>query len=228
MKRPKFAVGEYYHVYNRGVDKRTIFKQPLDYARFVFGLLAFNDERQFANANFHSRYGYPISIVEEGKRILLVDILCFCLMPNHFHLILRPKTEGGISKFIQKVAIGHTNYFNQKYERNGVLFQGKFKAIHIQDDRYFKHLSRYIHLNPLELIESKWKETGIKNWSKADNFLRSYRWSSYSDYLNRPIFPGLVNKTLLSEIFGEDSEANYADFVRSWTQKDLEDIVVLR
>ncbi len=96
---------------------------------------------------------------------MLVEILCFCLMPNHFYLILKQLIEGGILLFMQKLA-GYVYYFNLKFKRIRSLFQGKFKAIEIDNENYLLHLSRYQHLNPLELIEPDWKEDGIKNLKK--------------------------------------------------------------
>lgn len=227
MLRPKFANSELYHIYNRGVDKRIIFKYELDYRRFLLGLFLFNDERPVLNTGFYSNYGSPTSIVGARDRKLLVDVLCFCLMPNHFHLVLRQRINGGVSKFLQKLGTGFTNYFNQKYKRDGVLFQGKSKAIHIKDDNYFKHLTRYIHLNPVELIEPDWKEKGILSWSKTKFFLRSYRWSSYNDYLLKDNFAYLLNRNLLKELFDGNLGEKHEDFLRGWTQKALDEIVQL-
>ena len=102
------------------------------------------------------------------KRKLLVEILVFTLMPNHFHLLLKQKQENGISKFMHKLGVGYSMYFNQKYERTGSLFQGTYKAIPVNNDSYFIHLPYYIHLNPLDLIEPKWKNGEIKNYNKVD------------------------------------------------------------
>lgn len=222
MPRPTFANDEFYHVFNRGVEKRIIFCERNDYQRFILNLFLFNNRLPVLNSGFHINYWSPTSIIEETERELLVDILCFCLMPNHFHLILRQKVDGGISKFLQKIGTGYTNYFNLKKERSGVLFQGKFKARRVDDDRYLKHLSRYIHLNPLDLKWPKWKDIGIANWSRAQTFLRNYNWSSYQSYLGDDAYSYLLNSKLISELFRGDLGLDYEDFLSSWTQKDLQ------
>ena len=105
-------------------------------------------------------------------------------MPNHFHILITPKKEGGISKFMQKLTTAYVMYYNQKYKRTGGLFEGKFKSQHLDNDRYLKYIFSYIHLNPIKLIKPKWKELGIKNKIEALDFLRGYIFSSYLDYKN--------------------------------------------
>jgi len=126
--------------------------------------------------------------IEKEPRKLLVEILVFCLMPNHFHLMVKQKVNGGITLFMRKLGTGYTNYFNQKYKRVGPLFQGKYKIVHLYQDAHFLYLPYYIHLNPLELIIPEWKEQGIKNIKKAIKFLEKYRWSSFSIILVIKIF----------------------------------------
>ena len=189
MRKIQFANDQFYHIYNRGVDKRKIFLAEKDYFRFIHDLFEFNDTKAVLNANFRftksqraENYGGPASIVvlREPKR-RLVDIISFCLMPNHFHFILKQLSDGGIAKFMQKIGTAYAMYFNQKHKRSGVLFQGRFRAILIDKDEYFLPLSGYIHSNPIEIIDPGWKEKGIKEWPKVNNFLQKYRWSSYLD-----------------------------------------------
>jgi len=227
MPRPVFANNKFYHIYNRGVDKRKVFMDNQDYYRFIHDLFEFNDKNVVMNILRHipdkteGNEGNPIPFIKvERPRKLLVDIVCYCLMPNHYHLFLRQLVDGGISKFLQKIGIGYTNYFNLKHERSGVLFQGKFKAVPVETDVQFTHISRYIHLNPVKLIELNWEKQGIKDWGKVKKFLESYRWSSYIDYISRKNFPSLINKKLLSNYF--DNEKKYQDFVKDWSLKDAE------
>lgn len=224
MSRPIFANNQFYHVYNRGVDKRRVFMDDKDYYRFIHDLFEFNDENMVMNILrriLRRTEGNPISFIKVRQpRKLLVEIISYCLMPNHYHLFLRQRVDGGISKFLQKLGIGYTNYFNQKHERSGVLFQGKFKAVSVEDDVQFTHISRYIHLNPVELIKPNWKEEGIKNWREARQFLESYRWSSYLDYIGKKNFPSLINKQFLSNYF--DNEKEYQEFIKEWALKDSE------
>ncbi len=117
-----------------------------------------------------------------------MEIICYCLMPNHFHFILKQIRDSGIPLFMKKLGTGYTNYFNQHYERNGALFQGRYKAVLINQNNYFNYLEQYIYLNPLELIEPDWKEKGIKNLEKAKVFLNSYKWTYFKNYRQNEMF----------------------------------------
>ncbi len=147
-----FALGEYYHVYNRGVEKRVLFNNKFDYQRFLLLLVLMNDQKPVEVQQLIRDSTIPELIAE--KRKPLVSIISFSLMPNHFHLLLKEITEKGVSKFMHKVGTGYSLYFNLQNERVGGLFQGPYKAKHIADDRYLKYLFEYIHLNPVrEVLE---------------------------------------------------------------------------
>lgn len=222
MREIDFANNEYYHIYNRGTDKRKIFFNKSDYFRFLHNLYEFNNEKpaiQFSRSSQDVR-GSASNIGKGGSQKKLVNIICFCLMPNHFHLILEQLTDDGISRFMHKLGTGYAMSFNIKYKRSGVLFQGKFKAVHIKNEEYLIHLSRYIHLNPVELKEKKWKELGIKNWKLINEFLENYRYSSYLDYIGKRNFPSIINNDLILKIF-DNSEDNYKKFVQEWLVQDL-------
>lgn len=122
------------------------------------------------------------SRANDGKehRELLVNIHAFCLMPNHYHLLLTERIDGGISKFMKKVNMGYAKYFNQKYERKGALFEGRYKSILVKNDAHFIYLPYYIHLNPLDLIMPGWRKNKIYDYKKAIQFLENYRWSSFT------------------------------------------------
>ena len=145
----------------------------------------------------------------------LVDLCAYCLMPNHFHLLVRERSSGGISRFMQKLTTGYTMYFNTRRERTGALFQGRFKAEHAKEDRYLKYLISYIHLNPVKLIESKWKETGIVNRKRAETYLEQYRWSSFGDYcgLERPE-GALINQSALPAY--HETPHDFKESVTEW------------
>lgn len=224
MREIEFANNEYYHIYNRGVDKREIFINKNDYIRFLHNLYEFNSQErapEFARVSKHNA-GDSVSHIEKKPRKKLVNVICFCLMPNHFHLILKQLVDDGISRFMHKLGLGYAMAFNIKYKRSGILFQGKFKAVYIKNETYLTHLSRYIHLNPVELKEKNWREAGIKDWSKANQFLEGYRYSSYFDYIGKKNFPSITNRKLILEIF--DNEKKYKKFVREWLIKDLSKI----
>jgi len=214
MARPKIATGGIYHVYNRGVEKRDIFMDHSDYFRFIHDLFEFNDEAPAANhvrmrevrlpsSDITGEVGLPSFNWERPRRKLLVDILAFCLMPNHYHLLLRQWIDGGISKFMQKLGTGYTNYFNTKFKRDGVLFQGKYKAKLVERESHFIYLPHYIHLNPLDSANIKWREGKIRDIEKALKFLVSYRWSSYLDYIGIRNFPSLTQRKFLQDLFDE-------------------------
>ena len=133
----KYVNNYFYHIYNRGIDGRDIFNEEKDYLRFIHCLYEFNDKRPALPYRWLFKKEEVLNKKNPGE--LLVNILCFCLMPNHFHLILQQIIEGGITKFMRKLGTGYTMYFNEKYERSGVLFQSKFKSILIETDEYFLH-----------------------------------------------------------------------------------------
>ncbi|MDA2922084.1 transposase, partial [Patescibacteria group bacterium AH-259-L07] len=195
MRKVNFVNNQFYHVYNRGVEKRDIFMNEKDYIRFIHDLFEFNNTEYAHKFLENTKIGS--STPEYSPEYCLVNMICFCLMPNHYHLILEQLIDSGIPRFMHKLSTGYTNSFNLKYDRVGSLFQGRYKAIHIDKENYLLHLSRYIHLNPIELIERNWKEEGIKNWKKVNDFLEDYRWSSYLDYIGKKNFPSVINKELI-------------------------------
>ncbi len=177
LRKTILATNEIYHIYNRGVEKRLIFLNKRDYTRFM----DVTNYYRFVNCPIKFSYFKKLA-VKERENILrkleeesrrLVDILAFCLMPNHFHFLLRQLADKGISKFMAKITNGFSHYFNIRHDRSGHLFQGNFGAVRIEDDEQFMHVSRYIHLNPVTsyLI-------GIEN-------LASYEYSSYPEYIDK-------------------------------------------
>jgi putative transposase len=200
MERPQFENGEIYHVYNRGVEKRKIFLDDKDYLRFIHDLFEFNDTSPAGK--FFIFGGGTSEYAGKKKRELLVEILAFCLMPNHYHLLLKQLQNGGITKFMKKLDTGYTMYFNKIKKRVGPLFQGVFKAVSIDKQAQFYHIPYYIHLNPVELAASNWKEEGIKSPQKVEEFLKTYRWSSHLDYIGKKNFPSILSTKFLSKIWG--------------------------
>ena len=142
-RKASFVNGEFYHIYNRGNSKQKIFLDTKDYYRFVDLLYAVNREEKFNFAD--SLKG--ISVYEKPLGSQLVAIGAYCLMPNHFHILITPLVEEGVSKFMQKLSTAYVMYFNQKYKRVGALFEGKFKSQYAGDDRYLKYLFSYINKN---------------------------------------------------------------------------------
>ncbi|MBI5147561.1 MAG: transposase [Parcubacteria group bacterium] len=228
MERPKPTTDKIYHIYNRGVDKRNVFLDNDDYLRFIHDLFEFNDVAPALNLAYYlgknqsKEVGLPN--IKRPPRKLLVELLIFCLMPNHIHLLMRQKREGGITEFMRKIGTGYTNYFNQKYNRSGVLFQGKYKLVRLASEPHFIHLPYYIHLNPLGLKFPGWRDEEIKNYKEAMKFLENYRWSSYLDYIGKKNFPSITQREFLNEFFG-GSEQYKKDTIKWLKEMDnLEEI----
>ena len=168
-----FVNGQYYHIYNRGSEKRIIFENRLDYHRFLASMVYYQlagPKPKFSNTLKRKSF--------KNSDQKIVDIICFCLMPNHFHFLLRQSQENGVTEFTSKLSNSYTKYFNTKHNRIGPLFQGEFKAVLVESDEQLLHLSRYIHLNPF-----------VSYLTKNLNY---YEWSSYEEYINNQ--PGICSK----------------------------------
>lgn len=161
MAKPrKLEVGNYYHVYSRGVNRCETYAEDSDYFRFIDLLKACNTSKRIVLRDFLNN-----RIEEIPSQI--VTIFCYCLMPNHFHMIIKETTEGGISLFLQKILSGYSLYFNKKYKRTGSLFGSRFKNKIIEDDIYFNHLVTYIKNNPIKLINPNYKSENVLNGNYA-------------------------------------------------------------
>ena len=201
---------------NRGVEKREIFLDNEDYLRFAYNLYDFNDKNLTTLSYYarHRRRQLSSAIVKPNKeKDKLVDILCWCSMSNHFHILVQEKRDGGVGLFARKITSGFTQYFNLKNNRSGVLFQGKTKIIPVKRDEHFLYLPYYIFSNPIKLIEPYWKEKGIKNLKKTIKFLEDYKWSSYSDIIGKGNFSFIIKKKLFFEIFDTNEKQFKKDFI---------------
>jgi putative transposase len=227
MRKQKLVSNNIYHVFNRGVEKRQTFMDEHDYLRFVNNLAIFNDENPVLNAKYRAK---KMGLIKDDDREPLVDILAFCLMPNHFHLLLRQKKETGISRFMNKIGVGYTNYFNMKYERVGSLFQGTFKAVLIDEESQFLYIPYYIHSNPLDLIFPNRQNTGISKLKleSAIDFLKSYKWSSHGDYIGMPNFTKIINPDFLNEIFisPENYQKEFKRFIKDSDFSEMSDLLI--
>ncbi len=197
-RQHNFAPHEYYHIYNRGTEKRNIFLDGADYERFIELLYLSNS--QYAVDIRHVRRTHS-SVYEYFRDNPLVYVGAYCLMPNHFHILLSPAVDHGVEKFMLKLGTGYSMYFNKRYERTGNLFQGKFKSQHADNDEYLKYLFSYIHLNPVKLIQSDWKDVGIRDINGAKKYLDEYRHSSLHDYFGRREESKIIDKNKFPEYF---------------------------
>lgn len=187
-----FVNGYFFHIFNRGSEKRSIFESRRDYQRFLKTLKYY--QLAGPKPKFSHFPSLLVKELDESKKI--VNIVAYCLMPNHFHLLLTPLKNGGITEFMSKVSNSYTKYYNTKYRRVGPLFQGEFKAVTIEDDEQLIHVSRYIHLNPIS-------SNLIKN-------LAQYDWSSYLEYLGQ-VSDGFCDK---EEVLGQFKDHRfYEQFV---------------
>lgn len=163
-RKTELANEEYYHVYNRGVDKRTIFQEEADYQRFLLGLEQFNAVQPIGSL-FENQFRLKNQPELGARDSKLVQIVAYCLNPNHYHLLLKQVSDNGISTFMRRMTGGYVMYFNEKHQRSGSLFQGTFKAAHVADDHYLKHLSVYINLNnEIHKIPQKQKQLTKSSW----------------------------------------------------------------
>lgn len=178
-RRVVFANGEYYHIFNRGIARQPTFFTKRDYERFLLTLSYYRFSEQpiklsrFLQFSIKLRGEILQNITKPKEK--LIEIICFILMPNHFHLILRQEKNKGVSTFMSKLINSYTRYVNIKTDRVGDLFQGVFKAVHVETDEQLVHLSRYIHLNPL-----------VSYVVREADFL-SYSWSSFAAYLKEDL-----------------------------------------
>jgi len=205
IKRPVLANNEIYHVIARGVGDSLIFKDKDDYYRGIFSLYEFNNTDLIEIRKQRERRKKFKAIggqTPADARDPLVEILAFCFMPNHIHLLVRQIKNKGITRFIQKIGSGYAGYFNKKYNRKGHLFQGRFKAVHIKTDEQLKIVFVYIHSNCVSLMQPKWKELGIEDLKESIKFVENYKWSSYSDYIGNKNFPSVTNRDFFIEIMG--------------------------
>ena len=177
IRKVELVSGEYYHIYNRGNSKQKIFLDKEDYLRFVALLYACNQKGNLKVNNLNKGQ----SLYDLEREGLLVSVAAYCLMPNHFHLLVTQSEDNNISAFMQKLSTSYSMYFNKKYKRTGSLFEGKFKSKSATYDPYLKYLFSYIHLNPLKLKYSDWK-TRIADSANLLEIGNKYPFSSYQDY----------------------------------------------
>lgn len=217
IKRPPLVNGEIYHIITRGTGDSLIFKDIDDHYRGIFSLYEFNTatpveiRRKREQRKISKARGEQFSADTRG---LLVEVIAFCFMPNHVHLLLRQLKGGGISLFMRKFGVGYAAYFNKKYNRRGHLFQGRFRAVHVKNDEQLKTVFVYIHSNAISLIEPKWKERGIKYPQKVIRFLENYKWSSYQDYIGKKNFHSVTNREFLLDVIG--GSKNCRELVDGW------------
>ncbi len=197
----KTAPYEYYHVFNRAVSKQTIFHDRADYLRFLFLVLYFQSPEKIQNISraMLDFVQHPVlNIAAEIINKRNVELISFCIMPNHFHLLVKDVGENSLSSYMQRVLNAYSKYYNIRYQKSGHVFQGPYKIVHVDSDEQLKYLSAYIHRNPRELPQ--WKDK-----------YESYPWSSYLDTIGNNRWGDLV----VPKILLEDGASEYQNFVRT-------------
>jgi putative transposase len=207
--------GEFYHVYNRGTDKRVLFRDDTDRQRFLKLLYISNSVESVNIRNILRKNSEPYAY-DRGET--LVHIGAYCLMPNHFHILVTSRVEDGVSKFMKKLCTGYSMYFNKRYNRTGTLFEGPFKSKWVGEDTYLKYLYAYIHLNPLKL----WERGNLINDSDTEetlNFLKGYQYSSLPDYLQVARSENkIINPTPFPEYF--TTAASHVNELKDWLKDE--------
>lgn len=213
MRKIKFAKGEFYHIYNRGVDKRPIFIDTEDISRFYKSMEEFNTEKPIGSI-------FENSFVKKdkhgGSTSILVNFVSYCLNPNHYHFVLEQVLENGIEKFLQRLGTGYTKYFNNKYKRTGSLFQGTFKSSHINSNEYLLHISAYVNLND--------------RVHKIDN--KNLNLNSWDEYINKTKNNFCKKDIILEQFKNTEEYKNFAEnslediLKRKESEKEIENLLL--
>ena len=161
-----------YHIYCRGIECKDIFIDDLDYCRFIQSLWIFNNTK---------RTRFDLTVKPDRK--ILIDLIEFCLMPNHFHLLIRTEDPANIGKYMQKIMIAYTMYFKERYKKSGRVFESRYRSKYIQNSVYLRHIIKYIHNNPLSLKYNNYKSIDMLNGifllnKDGEKWLNEYRYSS--------------------------------------------------
>ncbi|MEI6296799.1 MAG: transposase [bacterium] len=172
MSRNSFITGDHYHIYNHGIDGRNLFLDKYDFERFRKSLTAFNSIKPIGSIfeNQHKKKvlgGTEVKVLPREER--LVDLVAYCINPNHFHLVLRQNIDGGISRFMKSVSGGYTKYINNKLKRRGSIFENVFRSKHAEDEDYLLHLSAYVNLNDRVhglVFEETGRSTSLSSWAE--------------------------------------------------------------
>ena len=218
-----FENGKIYHVVTRGIDDNKLFKNKNDYYRGIYSIYEFNTVKPTNIRERRSVRTRTKKLTRETNtynifdtRDHLIEILAFCLMPNHIHLLVRQLKYGGVTRFMNKFGAGYGGYFNRKYKRKGYVFQNRFISVEIKKDKQLKIVFAYIHGNPTSIIVPNWKEKGVNNLklNKVVKFIEKYKWSSYSDYIGNNNFPSVTNREFLLQLL--NGERGCKEFVIDW------------
>jgi len=200
-----YVVNGVYHIYNRGVEKRQIFLDDRDYNTFLYYLKSY-----LLPVDKQTKPPPSIKRLADFTLCHEIKLIAYVLMPTHFHLMIKQKTEKAMTELMRRLSNAYVEYFNKRYERVGALFQGRYKAVLIKEDDYLLHLTRYLHLNPFELFSSE-KQPFTK--------LRNYQYSSFPDYIGARQTSWLKKDTIIK--YFQDTQdklgfSTYQEFVEQY------------
>lgn len=210
-RKHAFVAGEFYHIYAHSMGGLVLFKNNQDYKRFLVTLFAANSKKDIQRLDRYSDLNLVWDI-RDGKidaGVPLVDIISFCLMPNHFHLLLGEKEDSNISAFMHRILVSYAKYLNLKYERRGHVFESKFHSKFIEDNEYLLRASAYIHLNPKDIKGFKRKE-------------KNYAWSSLQDFVDENRWGKLLNTEPITAQF--ENQKAHQSFVDS-ARPDFDELI---
>jgi len=223
MRKEKFIPNEYYHIYNRTIMNVPVFKNSQNAKRIKQSML-------FANSTISSKifqflrdsekqseikFIEAVNMLTKGEK--LVDILCYAIMPDHYHMLIKERVDGGIINFVRKCDISITKHINTRDKRRGPIFESLFKSKHLDSNEYLTHLSTYIHLNPLDVISGKeWRNHKLENWSKIRKKIIDYPWSSLKFFLEDKPDPIVSGEKAILEQF--KNKKDYESFLREWSE----------
>ncbi len=203
-----YVPNTYYHLFNRGVEKRTIFQDKQDYVVFLSYLKLYLSPLTTIDRRHHRHQpilqGTSLSVIKPPSRRpknyhQQINLLAYCLMPNHFHLMVHQTNKDDINHFMRSLLTKYSMYFNKKYDRVGPLFQGRYKAVRVTSEEQFLYLSKYIHRNPLSILKKQ--------------PLKSYEYSSYPNYLGLRKQTWLQPQKILSSFSQINPNKSYQNFV---------------
>ena len=225
-RKEKFTPGEHYHICSRIISQSPEFSASGNAQKLCQTFLLANSTKSsqafdYLRCDKNANIEHAIEIANQGEK--LVDVLCYAVMLNHYHLLLKEIKENGITDFIRKCNTSIAKYINIKNDRRGPLFESKFKSKHVSSNEYLIHLSVYINLNPLDfLVGKEWREHKLKNWKSIRQKLLDYPWSSSNFFLNQnnkdKILSGME---IILDQFNDHN--NYEKFLQDWSMEQLDD-----
>lgn len=221
-RKIQFSPGELYHIYNRGNAKQDIFHNDRDRYRFLQAMYLSNNRNSSVGVSELERKIKGYTLVDIKEYFIrnkvgfdpFVKIYIDCLMPNHYHFLIEEVKEGGVVNFMQRLGNSYAKYFSIKNDRPGSLFQGRFKAVHIEDDDQLKYLLAYINIiNPAQLVEPELKENGIRDFDRVLKFVNNYNWSTHQEFMGRRESLLIDKDNILWKMFATPGE--YFEFVKN-------------